>query len=64
MKVQDVKHKVTLDDFKHRLLIGCDNAARTIYLEPPNPPEEVDDLLVKSSQSPSNQVSVIVSKKK
>ncbi len=33
MKVKEVKHKVTLDDFEHRLLIGCVNAARTMYLE-------------------------------
>ena len=25
MKVKDVKHKVTLDDFEHRLLICCVN---------------------------------------
>ena len=30
MKVKDVKHKVTLDDFEHRLLICCINAVRTM----------------------------------
>lgn len=30
MKVQDVKHKVTLDDFEHRLLVGCVNVVRTM----------------------------------
>ena len=34
MKVKDVKHKVTLDDFEYRLLVGCVNVARTMYLEP------------------------------
>ena len=29
MKVKDVKHKVTLDDFEHRLIVGCVNVART-----------------------------------
>ena len=33
MKVQDVKHKIILDDFKHRLLVGCVNAAKNVYLE-------------------------------
>ena len=37
MKVKDVKHKVTLDDFEHRLLIGCVNATRTMYLEQNKP---------------------------
>lgn len=43
MKVQDVKHKVTLDDFEHRLLIGCVNAARTMYIEQNKATEDVDD---------------------
>ena len=38
MKVQDVKHKVTLDDFEHRLLIGCVNAARKCILSKTNRP--------------------------
>ena len=29
MKVKDVKHKVTLDDFERRMLINCVNQART-----------------------------------
>lgn len=29
MKVKDVKHKVTLDDFEHRLIVGCVKVART-----------------------------------
>ena len=36
MKVKDVKHKVTLDDFEHRLLVGCVNVARTMHLEQTN----------------------------
>ncbi len=30
MKVKDVKYKVTLDDFEHRLLVGCVNVVRTM----------------------------------
>lgn len=41
MKVKDVKHKVTLDDFEHRLLVGCVNVARTMYLEQNKPTEDV-----------------------
>ncbi len=60
MKVKDVKHKVTLDDFEHRLLIGCVNVARTMYLEQNKSTKDVDDLLVKIIKAPSKKVSVRV----
>ena len=60
MKVKDVKHKVTLDDFEHRLLIGCVNVARTMYLEQNKSTEDADDLLVKIIKAPSKKVSVRV----
>lgn len=60
MKVKDVKHKVTLDNFEHRLLIGCVNVARTMYLEQNKSTEDVDDLLVKIIKAPSKKVSVRV----
>ena len=58
MKVKDVKHKVTLDDFEHRLLVGCVNVARTMYLEQNKSTEDVDDLLVKIIKTPLKKVSV------
>ena len=60
MKVKDVKQKVTLDDFEHRLLICCVNAVSTMYLEQNKPTEDVDDLLVKIIKAPSKKVSVRV----
>ena len=60
MKVKDVKHKVTLDDFEHRLLVGCVNVARTMYLEQNKLTEDVDDLLVKIIKASSKKVSVRV----
>lgn len=60
MKFKDVKHKVSFDDFEHRLLVGCVNAARTMYLEQDKPNEDVDDLLVKIIKAPSKKVSVRV----
>lgn len=60
MKVKDVKHKVTLDDFEYRLLVGCVNVARTMYLEQKKPTEDVDDLLIKIIKSPSKKASVRV----
>jgi hemerythrin len=58
MKVKDVMHKVTLDDFEHRLLICCVNAVRTMYLEQHKSTEDVDDLLDKIIKAPSKKVSV------
>ena len=60
MKAKDVKYKVTLDDFEHRLLIGCVNAARTMYLEQGNPTEDVDELLIKIIKAPSKKARVRV----
>ena len=60
MKVRDVKHKVTHDNFEHRLLVGCVNVARTMYLEQNKPTEDVDDLLVKIIKASSKKVSVRV----
>lgn len=60
MKVKDVKHKVSFDDFEYRLLVGCVNVARTMYLEQKKPTEDVDDLLVKIIKAPSKKVSVRV----
>lgn len=60
MRVKDVKHKITLDDFERRLLVGCVNAARTMYLEQDKPTEDVDDLLVKIIKALSKKVSVRV----
>ena len=60
MKVKDVKHKVILDDFEHRLLVGCVNAARTMFLEQNKPTEDIDGLLIKIIKAPSKKVSVRV----
>ena len=60
MKVKDVKHKVSFDDFEHRLLVGCVNVVRTMYLDQKKPTEDVDDLLVKIIKAPSKKVSVRV----
>ena len=60
MKVKDVKHKVSFDDFEYRLLVGCVNVARTMYLEQDKQTEDVDDLLVKIIKAPSKKVSVRV----
>ena len=58
MKVQDVKHKIILDDFKHRLLVGCVKAAKNVYLEQGKETADLDELLIKVIKSPSKKVRV------
>ena len=58
MKVKDVKHKVTLDDFAHRLLVSCINAARNVYLEQGKEIADLDELLIKIIEAPSKKVRV------
>ena len=60
MKVKDVKHKITLDDFEHRLLVGCVYAARTVFICQNKPTEDIDELLIKIIKAPSKKVSVRV----
>lgn len=60
MKVKDVEHRVKLDDFEHRLLVGCINAARSMYLEQGKETVDVDELLIKIIKAPSKKVSMKV----
>ena len=60
MKIKDVEHKVTLDDFEHRLLVSCTNAARTVFISQNKPTEDIDELLIKIIKAPSKKVSVRV----
>lgn len=58
MKIKDVEYKATLDDFEHRLLIGCVNAARNVYLEQGKEIADLDELLIKIIEAPSKKVRV------
>lgn len=44
----EAKRIMTMDDFEHRLLVGCINKARTEYMEEGKPTEDIDDLLIKA----------------
>ena len=43
----EAKRIMTMDDFEHRLLVGCINKARTEYMEEGKPTEDIDDLLIR-----------------
>ena len=58
MKIKDVKYKVILDDFEHRLLICCINAERNVCLERGKETVDLDELLIKVIEVPSKKVRV------
>ena len=49
-----------LDDFEHRLLVGCLVTARNKYLREDKPTEDVNDLILKIIDAPSKKLRVIV----
>lgn len=48
-----------LDDFEHRLLVGCLMTARNEYLHEGKPIEDVDNLILKIIDAPSKKMRVI-----
>ena len=51
----EAKRIMTMDDFEHRLLVGCINKARTEYMEEGKPTEDIDDLLIKAIDAPTKK---------
>ena len=45
-----------LDDFEHRLLVGCLVTARNEYLHAGKPMEDVDDLILKIIDAPTKKI--------
>ena len=48
----EAKRIMTMDDFEHRLLVGCINKARTEYMEEGKPTEDINELLIKAIEAP------------
>lgn len=48
------------DDFEHWLLVGCLMTARNEYLREDKPTEDVNDLILKIIDAPSNKLRDIV----
>lgn len=48
-----------LDDFEHRLLVGCLVAARNEFLNDGKPTEDVNNLILKIIDAPSKKLRVI-----
>ena len=51
----EAKRIMTMDDFEHRLLVGCINKARTGYMEEGKPTEDLVDLLIKAIDAPTKK---------
>lgn len=51
----EVKRIMTMDDFEHRLLVGCINKARTEYMEEGKPTEDINELLIKAIEAPTKK---------
>lgn len=48
-----------LDDFEHRLLVGCLMTARNEYIHEGKPMEDVNDLILKIIDAPTKKLRVI-----
>lgn len=57
MKAKDNEHKIQLVNFEHRVLINCTNTARTVSIKQGKTTERVNELLIKTYNSPSKNAS-------
>ena len=51
----EAKRIMTMDDFEHRLLVGCINKARNDYMEEGKPTEDINELLIKAIEAPTKK---------
>ena len=58
--MREIRQHIYLDDFEHRLLVGCLVAARNEYLREDKPTEDVNDLILKIIDAPSKKLRVIL----
>lgn len=57
--MREAKRHVYLDDFEHRLLVGCLMTSRNEYLREGKPTEDVNDLILKIIDAPKKKLRVI-----
>ncbi len=50
--MMDTKRVITVDDFEHRLLVGCLTTAHNKYIEDGKPVEDVNELIIKTIDAP------------
>ena len=56
--MKEIKRYLVLDDFEYRLLVGCVNKARTMFIDERKPIEDVSALLLKIIDAPTKKIKV------
>ncbi len=56
--MKEIKRCLVLDDFEYRLLVGCVNKSRTMFIEEDKPIEDVSALLLKIIDAPTKKIKV------
>ncbi len=56
--MKKIKRRLVLDDFEYRLLVGCVNKARTMFLDADKPVEDVSVLLLQIINAPTKKIKV------
>ena len=54
-QMADTKRIITVDDFEHRLLVGCLTTAHKKYIEDGKPVEDVNELIIKAIDAPTKK---------
>ena len=57
--MREAKRHIYLNDFEHRLLVGCLMTSRNVYLREGKPTEDVNDLVLKIIDAPKKKLKVI-----
>jgi len=57
--MREKRRHIYLDDFEHRLLIGCLMTARNEYIHKDKPIEDVNELILKIIDAPKKKLKVI-----
>jgi hypothetical protein len=57
--MKEKRRHIYLDDFEHRLLVGCLMTSRNQYLREGKPTEDVNELILKIIDAPKKKLKVI-----
>ncbi len=57
--MREAKRHIYLDDFEHRLLVGCLMTSRNEYLREGKPTEDVNELILKIIDAPKKRLKAI-----
>ncbi len=56
--MKEIKRHLVLNDFEYRLLVGCVNKARTMFIDENKPVEGVSALLLKIIDAPIKKIKI------